>query len=320
MGSMPSPVEVAPGKCDVCGASSTRVVLHGRDRRHGTVGRFEVHQCLDCGLGRTVPRPSEPGNWYPRGEYMNHTERRDLVSRTFAAVLRGTASGRWPDPVRRLALLAVPAAQLGGALARGARVLDVGCGSGHAVAALRAAGVDAHGVEPDPGAVKVAHAAGLTSVMQGTLDDVPSREGAWDVVRFWHTLEHVPSPMSALRRVHSLLSTRGRIVIGVPNFNSAGRLVFGPDWDGLELPRHLHHFTRSSLRRALREAGFSSDPVRSAPIMGVLAGSIDARTRRDDRQRTVASSAAVQLALHPIELVAAAVGRGDGLIAVGRRD
>ena len=313
-------MDPAPGICDVCGSSSARLILRGRDRRHGTVGLFEVHQCLVCGLGRTVPRPLEPGNWYPSGEYMNHSERHDLVSRTFTAVLRGTATGRWPGPAARVSLLAVPAAQLGGPLSPGARVLDVGCGSGHAVAALRAAGVDAHGVEPDSGAVEVARAAGLATVIQGTLDDVPSGDGCWDLMRFWHTLEHTPSPMSALRRTHSMLKPKGRIVLGVPNFNSSGRVFFGPDWDGLELPRHLHHFTRSSLRRALREAGFSSIDVRTAPIMGVLAGSIDARTRQDDRQRPLASSAAVQLAVHPIELILAATGRGDGLIAVGRRD
>lgn len=306
-------------RCDVCGSTSSRPVLFATDRRHATGGRFAVHQCSACGLGTTVPRPPQTSDHYPAGEYMNHAERADLASRVFAAVARGTVTGGWPRAAARLARLAVPAADLGGPLAEGARVLDVGCGSGHAVAALRAAGLDAHGVEPDPGAVAVARAAGLTTVTEGTLDDAGAAEGSWDAVRFWHTLEHVPSPSAALRRAHALLVPGGRVVIGVPNFGGLGRAAFGPDWDGLEVPRHLHHFTRSSLSRALAGAGFATIRVRSAPVMGVLGGSIDARTRGGDRQRPLASSAPVQLALHPIEILMAVAGGGDGLIALARR-
>ncbi len=212
----------------------------------------------------------------------------------------------------------MPAARLPVPLHRGARVLDVGCGSGHGVAALRAAGVDAHGLEPDEGAVALARRAGLDTVTVGTLDDTGLEPGAWDLVRFWHTLEHTPSPSRTLEHALHGLRPGGHVVIGVPNIDAAGRIAFGSDWDGLELPRHLHHFTRASLGRMLGHVGFEGVSVRSVAVMGVLTGSIDARTRRGAHQRRGRGWTLAAVALHPVELLLAAVGRGDGLVAVGR--
>lgn len=273
------------GRCDLCGSSDGQVLLRGTDRRHGTPGTFLVIRCARCGLGRTHPRPDEVAAAYPDGDYMNHLARTDLVSRAFAQTITHTVTGEWPAWLTAVAVAAVSAARLGGTLAPGARVLDVGCGSGHAVAALRRSGIDAHGIEPDEGAVDVARRSGLETVHHGTLDTFPLEPGAWDLIRFWHTLEHTPSPSDALRRAHEALRPEGRIVVGVPNLDAAARIAFGADWDGLELPRHLHHFTRASLAAMLGGTGFTDVIVRSVAIMGVLAGSLDARTRRTGIQR-----------------------------------
>jgi hypothetical protein len=53
--------------------------------------------------------------------------------------------------------------------------------------------------------------------------------------------------------------------------------------------------------------------------MGILGGSIDARTRAASKQRPIFSHPGVMLALHPVELALAAAGKGDGLVAVATR-
>lgn len=305
--------------CDLCGAGAGTVALVGRDRRHGVGGVYRVVRCAGCGLARTDPLPDDLGAVYPDEEYMNYQDRSDLPGRLFAAVMRRTATGRWPRPLTAVATWAVPAARLGGPLPPGARVLDVGAGSGHAVTALRAAGLDAHGIEPNARAVAAARAGGAATVRHGTFEEAQLEPGAWDLIRFWHVLEHVADPVAALRRAHAALRPGGRVVVGVPNFGGAGRRLLGRDWDGLELPRHLTHFTGRTLRRALGTAGFRPARVTSVAIMGVLCGSLDARTRRGDRQRAAASSTVLQLALHPLEVALATVGLGDGLLAVARR-
>jgi len=41
----------------------------------------------------------------------------------------------------------------------------------------------------------------------------------------------------------------------VPNAGSAGAAIFGRAWSGLELPRHLSHFSPATLERAVEQAG-----------------------------------------------------------------
>jgi hypothetical protein len=129
-------------------------------------------------------------------------------------------------------------------------------------------------------------------------------------------LEHVPDPVDALRRVRALLARGGRVVIGVPNFGSLGRRVFGASWDGLELPRHLHHFTRISLGLALAEAHLEASSMRTVALFGVLPASIDAATTSGRRQRGWGRSVPLRAVLYPLELAIAAAGGGDGLVAV----
>ena len=135
-------------------------------------------------------------------------------------------------------------------------------------------------------------------------------------MRLYQTLEHMPDPVDALSRARELLAPGGRVVIGVPNFGALDRRLFGASWDGLELPRHLYHFTRASLRNVLTTAGLATDSIRTVALFGLLPASLDARTAGGERQRGWGRSVPLRAALYPIELLTAAGGGGDGLIAV----
>lgn len=311
--------DTAAIRCAVCAGSAGPALMRVRDRRHGIAGEYDLVRCTGCGQVRTAPWPADLASAYPPGDYMNHTARTDPASRLFMRVMERTAT-QPRTRAARAALALVPAADLGGPLPAGARVLDVGCGTGHAVAAMRAAGLDAHGIEPDPESVRIANEAGLDTVTLGTLDeDGPAAGQRWDVVRFWHTLEHTPTPLQALARARQALVPGGRVVVGVPNFGGAGRRVFRGRWDGLEIPRHLHHFERASLTGLLQRAGLVVDRARTVAILGVTAGSLDGATRRGTTQRSGPLWSALQLAAHPLELGLGAVGAGDALLVHAHR-
>lgn len=300
--------------CRLCGGVDARRVLSGTDHREGMGGWFSVLVCRDCGLGRVDPWPEDPMAWYPDA-YQQHTAQ-TLTGRAVEAAIRGTATRPMASAARRLVTGVVPDADMGGPLPPGTRLLDVGAGNGAAVRALCAAGVDAHGIEPEQRAVSAAREAGVTTVSVGTLEANPLDGDVWDVVRMNQVLEHVPDPVDALRRVRALLAPGGRAVIGVPNFGSLARRAVGASWDGLELPRHLHHFTRASLTRALAEAGLEVASMRTVALFGVLPASIDAVTAGGRRQRGWGRSVPLRAVLYPVELAIAAAGGGDGLVVV----
>jgi len=301
----------------VCGHTGGRVVLEGTDHREQVGGWFTVLECEGCGLAHTEPVPIDPGAWYPTG-YQQH----DAPDTTTTKVVRRavTSAGRSHRRAGQVVLATlVPDAAYLGDLPAGSRVLDVGAGNGNVVAALRDAGADAWGVEPSSAGAAMAHSRGLSTVVEGTLEQALASgsiaSSGWDVVRMYQVLEHVPDPVTTLSDIRAILAARGRLIIGVPNLDSLARRALGAAWDGLELPRHLTHFTPRTLRMVLARAGFSVVRLRTVALFGILPGSLDARTAGGRRQRGWGEALPVRALTYPLEVGYAAIGQGDGIIA-----
>jgi methionine biosynthesis protein MetW len=149
-------------------------------------------------------------------------------------------------------------------VAPGARVLDVGCGDGALMAALRdARQVDARGLELDPGNVAAAVARGL-SVIQGDADvdlvDYPS--DAFDYAILSQTLQTTRRPDRVL---DELLRIGRKAFVSFPNF-AHWRVRLSLLWGGRMpvtrlLPaawyetENIHHVTIDDFRAYLKERG-----------------------------------------------------------------
>jgi SAM-dependent methyltransferase len=90
----------------------------------------------------------------------------------------------------------------------------------------------------------------------GTLPHAQLRPGSFDVITMWHSLEHAHHPREILRQAYFLLAPRGRLLVATPNIESLPFRWFGKSWYGLDLPRHLTHFSPETLRRMLERVGF----------------------------------------------------------------
>jgi 2-polyprenyl-3-methyl-5-hydroxy-6-metoxy-1,4-benzoquinol methylase len=163
-------------------------------------------------------------------------------------------------------------------LARGLRVLDVGCGSGvHGAELHRAHGHRVVGVDLSASSVEKARA----RLAEAYVADVTRPEEypfhgrqQFDVVLFSDMLEHLPDPLDVLVRHCRLLAPNGQILISLPNvaiWNVRLALLFGrfEYGDTGTLDRtHLRFFTRSSFRRFLAQAGLVVSRTRVTP--GIL--------------------------------------------------
>ncbi|WP_420141133.1 methionine biosynthesis protein MetW [Sphingomonas sp.] len=151
-------------------------------------------------------------------------------------------------------------------VARGARVLDIGCGDGDLMAVLRdQRGVDARGLEIDPANVSRAVAKGL-SVVQGDADTdltyYPDR--AFDYAILSQTLQTARAPDRVLT---DLLRIGTRAFVSFPNFafwRVRWRLMWGgrmPVTKALPVSwyatQDIHHLTIDDFRAFVAERGLT---------------------------------------------------------------
>jgi SAM-dependent methyltransferase len=218
--------------CPICGGAEWRARFVAVDMYEGETS--PIVSCAGCGVWRT-----DDG----RGAD-------DLAS--LYSYASGTDAGRRRPPiVDRLLGLAQLARvrQVASCRTEPGRVLDVGCGSGAFLGELRRRGWDVLGVEIDDSVAATAAARlGAERVVAGRFETVALPSEPFDVVTFWHTLEHFADPLAPLLRARQLLAPGGSILVGVPNIDSWQARLSGRDWLHLDVPRHRWHFSPETLR------------------------------------------------------------------------
>jgi SAM-dependent methyltransferase len=125
-------------------------------------------------------------------------------------------------------------------------VLDFGCGGGTLLASLTCA--RKLGVEINP--VARAEAASNGIEVFEALAAVP--DGVVDLAVSNHALEHVFSPLDALRTLRPKLKATGQLVLVVPIDDWREQ----PDFDASDIDHHLYTWTPRLLGNLLSEAGF----------------------------------------------------------------
>jgi SAM-dependent methyltransferase len=102
---------------------------------------------------------------------------------------------------------------------------------------------------------------GLPALL-GSLPHPELAPKSFDVITMWQSLEHVHDPQEVVCQSHELLVPGGKLVVAVPNIDSQAFRWFGPAWYGLDLPRHLTHFSPVTLQVMMERAGFQVRSVR----------------------------------------------------------
>jgi SAM-dependent methyltransferase len=296
--------------CDACGADSTTTVLQTGDRRFGLDGNFAVVRCTGCGLVRTDPQPEDLAAYYPAGDYYSFRPPLRPTVRVRARVRGAYGLNGVPRAGRVLSGLGRDRLTPGLPPGPPGEVLDVGCGSGEFLLALREAGWRPHGIDISAPAVEAARAAGLAEVRCGDLLEAGYPDERFDAVRFWHSLEHVPSPRAQLGAARNVLRPGGSLTIGVPNFGSLLARRARERWYYLDVPRHLWHFEPSTLSRLVEGSGFQVTRVRTMSGSTALLGTLDYLRGRSEE--LVGNRRAWYAAL-PLAAALDKAGAGDAL-------
>ena len=167
----------------------------------------------------------------------------------------------------------------------GERVLDLGCGAGRFVAALREAGAEPVGVEVAQAALDRASAnvPGADLRLLGDDGSIPLEHGSVDLVWCSEVLEHVADVAHLLLEARRVLRRGGRLLVTVPYHGRVKAALIGlARFDAHFDPegQHLRFFTRTSLERTLADAAFEGIRIETAGGPPLLRESLVARATR----------------------------------------
>tara|TARA_R100001198_G_C5192863_1_gene184855 strand:- start:197 stop:1042 length:846 start_codon:yes stop_codon:yes gene_type:complete len=199
---------------------------------------FDLVHDTDLDFLKTFPQPQveELPKYYESQEYISHTdEKRGLFSRLYQLVKK------WSLQKKAKLILQ----QLGDV----GSLLDVGAGTGDFLKVAKEKGWQVHGMEPNKNAANLALEKGID--LKASLNDFEGKQ--FDVVTLWHVLEHIPDLEETILKLAALVKPQGALIIAVPNFKSFDARYYGKFWAAYDVPRHLWHFSKESMKNLFAE-------------------------------------------------------------------
>jgi SAM-dependent methyltransferase len=103
----------------------------------------------------------------------------------------------------------------------------------------------------------------------------------FDVITLWHVLEHLPEPEKRLADFYRALRPGGLLLIAVPNTASHDRSHYGGDWAAWDVPIHLWHFQRLSIRKLFEGCGFEAAGEEPMPFDSFYISMLSERNRKN---------------------------------------
>jgi SAM-dependent methyltransferase len=238
-----------PEPCPICGQVGAQEWLRAPDRFHGRQEKYTLVRCPACSLV-WLSHPPKPAEM--------HLHYTDPYHRLISAGGENSPA-RWRD---RKAALAPQK--------RSGALLDLGCSSGAFLESMKGEPWKLYGIEMSAEGARKAEVRSEAQVFVGDILDAPFPRESFDAITCFDVLEHLYEPRRVMARVVEWLKPGGIFYVLVPNVNSAEARLFGSYWHGLELPRHLFHYSPASLKFLAESAGLRevSLETRRNPAVG----------------------------------------------------
>lgn len=243
-------------QCGICGNGESLATFRVKEMMHGYRDEFTYFQCPRCKCLQIADFPENIGKYYPN-EYYSFGSSTPVCN--WYLTMLGSAIA-YPlfiqaqaDPRQKSALTrkVVDYYLSKTSITPESRILDVGCGDGSFLCALREIGfTNLSGVDlyiPQ----SMTHENGV-SVLKGTIHDI---ESEWDLIMFHHSFEHILDQFETLEAARQRLSPGGLCLVRMPTVSSFAWEHYGVDWVSLDAPRHTFIHSVESFCLLLEESG-----------------------------------------------------------------
>lgn len=243
-------------KCPCCNSTKISKRFACKDQ-FATGEMFDIFECVECGFVFTARFPDEKeiGKYYESQTYISHSNtNKGLINKIYHCV-RSIMLRRKVRLIEKLTLL------------KNGKILDYGAGTGYFANAMKKSGWDVTAIEKSPHARELAkQELGMELLPETELTNMEERK--FDVVTLWHVMEHIQDLDKFWNELYRIIDDTGIAVIAVPNCNSYDARKYKEHWAAYDVPRHLWHFTPSTIMRWGEKHGFILEKEFRMPFDG----------------------------------------------------
>jgi SAM-dependent methyltransferase len=229
--------------CYVCGNTQNNKHYTVREMMFDTKEEFDYFECSTCGCLQISNPPKDLGKYYP-DNYLCSAKRTEVPLSRLSMFFRNKSNryalfkdsfiGKlvnlvYPNSLKSYSIISKAPLDLN------SHILDVGCGSGGLIYALRNLGFkNLLGCDPF---IKedITYSNGL-QILKKPVEEV---KGEWDLIMFNESFEHIPNQKETLQATSNTLAKNGVCLISMPVVPSYAWKQYGVNWVQLDAPRHL---------------------------------------------------------------------------------
>ncbi len=200
---------------------------------------FAIVQCKKCQFKFTNPRPVPESlpKYYQSENYISHTNKgNNLVNLAYKIARHFTIKNK---------IKFIRTFHDHG------NILDYGCGTGIFIESAKRKGWNVLGIEPNE-AARSHTSPKMQPFVYSDIRDIKLKK-YFHIITLWHVLEHISDLQDAIKKLKKLLHQDGKIIIAVPNTASWDAQYYKEYWAGYDVPRHMYHFTPTSMNNLLAQ-------------------------------------------------------------------
>ncbi len=206
---------------------------------------YQIKKNSEFDMLVTTPVPKNLSNYYKSEDYISHTDsRKSLFDKIYQFVKKISLN-------KKLQLI-------NSFYSPSKNILDIGAGTGDFLNFCQLNSWNVFGVEPSEKARNIASKKGIE--LKENINLFQNKK--FDVITLWHVLEHVENLSEYIHLLSNLLSDNGRLVIAVPNYKSYDAHYYKEFWAAFDVPRHLWHFSQSSIDKLFSLVDMSIEEIK----------------------------------------------------------
>lgn len=239
-------------KCVLCGNNSSKVVS---SKVRDSI-KNKVVKCKKCDHVQLNPIPSRKEDAI---FYDNNLQEKNL-KQSFS--LQDHRKKSRIDTQRRFDLVS-------GICKKTDKILEIGSGYGFFLEEMKKDGFNITGLEVSKERRKISKKVTKATILDINLMEKNLEFGKFDVIVFFHVLEHISNSISFLKNLKKLLTKNGKIVIEVPNFDDF-QINLNEAYKMWHFQRaHIHYFTPKTLKKILQKSDFKKITIEGIQRYGI---------------------------------------------------